>query len=80
MGAKIHAEGARKRAAEAALEADRAEAEAWSLQMEAYGDPRSRPQRSGNVLMADSAGLRCNAITVKPAPAYHLPTSAGPAA
>ncbi|PYK10506.1 MAG: hypothetical protein DME65_09780 [Verrucomicrobia bacterium] len=39
MGAKIRAEGARKRAAEATREADRAEAEAWSLQMEAFGGP-----------------------------------------
>jgi hypothetical protein len=39
IGAKIRTEGARKRAAEAACEADRAEAEAWSLQMEAYGGP-----------------------------------------
>src|SRR5947209_17619630 len=39
IGAKIHAEGARKRAAEAIREADRAEAEAWSIQMEAYGGP-----------------------------------------
>jgi hypothetical protein len=40
IGAKIRAEGARKRAAEAIREADRAEAEArWSIQMEAYGGP-----------------------------------------
>jgi DNA protecting protein DprA len=39
MGAKIRAEGARKRAAEAIREADRAEAEAWSVQMEGYGGP-----------------------------------------
>ena len=39
MGAKIRAEGARKRAAEAVREADRTAAEAWSLQMEAYGGP-----------------------------------------
>src|SRR5213079_3432744 len=45
MGAKIRAEGARKRAAEAGREADRAEAEAWSLQMEAYGGP-ARPSRT----------------------------------
>jgi hypothetical protein len=38
-GAKIRAEGARKRAAEAIREADRAEAEAWSIQMEGYGGP-----------------------------------------
>jgi hypothetical protein len=39
MGSKIRAEGARKRAAEAAREADRAEAEAWSIQMRGYGGP-----------------------------------------
>ena len=38
-GAKIRAEGARKRAAEAIREADRSEAEAWSIQMEGYGGP-----------------------------------------
>jgi hypothetical protein len=38
-GAKIRAEGARKRAAEAVRGADRAEAEAWSIQMEGYGGP-----------------------------------------
>ena len=39
MGAKIRAEGARKRAIEAAREADRADAEAWSIRMEGYGGP-----------------------------------------
>src|SRR4051794_39001478 len=39
MGAKIRAESARKRAIEAARDADRAEAEAWSIQMEAFGGP-----------------------------------------
>jgi len=38
-GAKMRAEGARKRAAEAIREADRAEAEAWSIRMEGYGGP-----------------------------------------
>jgi hypothetical protein len=38
IGAKIRAESTRKRAAEAAREADRAEA-AWSIQMEGYGGP-----------------------------------------
>ena len=37
MGAEIRAESARKRATEAAREADRAEAEAWSIRMEAFG-------------------------------------------
>ena len=39
IGAKIRAEGARKRATEAARVADRAEAEAWSIRMEAFGGP-----------------------------------------
>jgi hypothetical protein len=39
IGAKIRAEGARKRAAEATREDDRVEAEAWSIQMEAFGGP-----------------------------------------
>jgi hypothetical protein len=39
IGAKIRAEGARERAAEAVREADRADAEAWSIQMEGYGGP-----------------------------------------
>src|SRR5437762_11986676 len=50
IGAKIRAEGARKRAAEAALEADRAEAEAWSLQMEAYGGPAQPSPTIGQCL------------------------------
>jgi ribosomal protein L40E len=37
--AKINAESARKRAKEAAREADRAEAHAWSLRMEGFGGP-----------------------------------------
>jgi hypothetical protein len=37
--AKIRAEEARKRAVEAAREADRADAEAWSIRMEGYGGP-----------------------------------------
>src|SRR5258706_10198 len=38
-GAKIRAEGARERARQAIREADRAEAEAWSIRMEGYGGP-----------------------------------------
>jgi hypothetical protein len=37
--AKINAEQARKRARQAAREADRAEAHAWSLRMEGFGGP-----------------------------------------
>src|SRR5215213_9569012 len=76
MGAKIRAEGARKRATEAAREADRAEAEAWSLQMEAYGGPAQPSPTIGNASTAVSASLRTNAISVRPAPAFLLPSSA----
>src|SRR3954453_4753149 len=50
MGAKIRADGARKRAAEAVREADRAEAEAWSLQMEAFGGPAQPSPTIGQCL------------------------------
>jgi hypothetical protein len=50
MGAKIRAEGARKRAAEAAREADRAKAEVWSLQMEAYAGPAQPSPTVGQCL------------------------------
>jgi hypothetical protein len=39
IGAKIRAEGAREAAQKAVREADRASAELWSIQMEAYGGP-----------------------------------------
>ena len=38
-GAKIRAEGAREEAIKAVREADRAEAEAWSIRMEGYCGP-----------------------------------------
>jgi len=50
IGAKIRAESARKRAVEAAREADRAEAEAWSIQMEAYGGPAQPSPTIGQCL------------------------------
>jgi hypothetical protein len=49
-GAKIRAEGARKRAVEAAREADRAEAEAWSIRMEGYGGPAQPSPTIGQCL------------------------------
>ncbi len=39
IGARIRARSAREAALRAAHEADRAEAEAWSIQMEGYGGP-----------------------------------------
>jgi hypothetical protein len=45
-GAKIRADGAREEAIKAVREADRAEAEAWSIRMET--GRRSHRRRSGN--------------------------------
>jgi hypothetical protein len=50
IGAKIRAESARKRAAEATREADRAEAEAWSIQIEGYGGPAQPSPAIGQCL------------------------------
>src|SRR5258708_12723829 len=43
IGAEIRAQGARKAAQKAIREADRAEAEAWSIQMEGFGGPAQPP-------------------------------------
>jgi hypothetical protein len=43
MGADIHARAARKAAQKAIREADRADAEAWSVRMEGYGGPATQP-------------------------------------
>jgi hypothetical protein len=43
MGAKIRAEHARELAKTAQRDADRAEAELWSIRMEAYGSPEPSP-------------------------------------
>jgi hypothetical protein len=50
MGTKIRAESARKRTAEAARETDRAEAEAWSIQMGGYGGPAQPSPTIGRCL------------------------------
>ena len=50
MGAKIHAEGARERVRHAVREADRAEAEAWSIRMEGYGGPAQPAPTIGQCL------------------------------
>jgi hypothetical protein len=58
-GAKIHADDTRERAMQAVREADRAEAEAWSIRMEGYGGGgprRSRPRRSRNASTAATPG------------------------
>src|ERR1700681_2948862 len=48
--AKMNAESARQRAKEAAREADRAEAHAWSVQMEGYGGPAQPSPTIGQCL------------------------------
>ena len=49
-GAKIRAEGAREEATKANRAADRAEAEAWSIQMEGYGGPAQPSPTIGQCL------------------------------
>jgi hypothetical protein len=54
IGAKIRAEGAREAAKKAIQEADRAEAEAWSIRMEGYGGPA---QPSPTIAQCINGGL-----------------------
>ena len=55
IGAKIRAERAREAARQAVRDADRAEAEAWSIQMEGYGGPA---QPSPTIAQCLNGGLR----------------------
>jgi hypothetical protein len=64
MGAKIRAQGARERAKQAIREADRAEAEAWSIRMEGYGGPaltvahdRAMPERRSRLARSGMQSL-----------------------
>jgi hypothetical protein len=50
MGAEIRAQGAREAAKQAARDADRAEAEAWSIRMEGYGGPAQPSPTIGQCL------------------------------
>ena len=77
MGAKIRAEGARKRAAEAIREADRAEAEAWSVQMEGYGGPAQRPAQciNGGLGWLEVECKRCKTRASLPLDAIRRPRS-----
>jgi hypothetical protein len=65
MGAQIRAQGARETAQKGDREADRAEAEAWSIRMEGYGGPASRHPRSASASTAVSAGSRSSAIAAR---------------
>ncbi len=62
MGAEIRAQSAPKTAEKAAWEADRAEAEAWSLRMEGYGGPAQPSPSIGQCLKAGLGWLEveCN--------------------
>ena len=66
MGAQISAQGAREVAHKSNQEADRPEAEAWSLRMEAMEGPRRRHRRSDSASTADYAGSRWSAIAARP--------------
>ncbi len=59
-GAKIHAEGARERAKQAIREADRAEAEAWSIRIEGYGGPAQPSPTIGQCLNGEWLEVECN--------------------
>ena len=56
--AKMNAERARKLATEAAREADRAEAHAWSIRMEGFGGPAQPSPTIAQCLNAAMAGLK----------------------
>jgi hypothetical protein len=62
MGAEIHARSAREAAQKAAREADRAEAEAWSVRMEGYGGPAQPSPTIGQCINGDLGWLEveCN--------------------
>jgi hypothetical protein len=58
IGARIRAQGAREAAKEAVREADRAAAELWSIQMEAYGGPAQPSPTIGQCLNGGYGWLR----------------------
>jgi hypothetical protein len=62
IGAKIRAQSAREQASRAAREADRAEAEAWSIRMEGFGGPAQPSPTIGQCLNGGLAWLEveCN--------------------
>jgi hypothetical protein len=62
MGAKIRAQDARQAATKAIREADRAEAEAWSIRMEGFGGPAQPSPTIGQCLNGGLSWLEveCN--------------------
>jgi hypothetical protein len=68
-GAKIRAQGAREEAAKAIRAADRAEAEAWSIQMEGYGGPAQPSPTIGQCLNGGYGWLEVELPFAKQSPA-----------
>ena len=76
--AKINAESTRQRAIEAAREADRAEAQAWSLRMEGYGGPAQPSPTIGQCIHGGLGWLevecnRCKTRAIIPLDAIRRP-------
>jgi hypothetical protein len=76
--AKINAEHARQRAKQAAREADRAEAYAWSVRMEGYGGPAQPSLTIGQCLNGGLGWLevecnRCKTLASLPLDAVRRP-------
>src|SRR5207244_1115533 len=65
-GAKIRAEGARLAARKAIREADRAEAEDWSIRMEGYGGPAQPSPTIGQCLNGGLGGTEVECKRSKP--------------
>src|SRR5205807_1796679 len=64
-GAKIRAEGARLAARKAIREADRAEAQAWSVRMEGYGGPAQPSPTIGQCLNGGLGSLEIECARCK---------------
>ena len=80
MGADIRAKSAREEARKAAREADRAEAEAWSIRMEGYGGPAQPSPTIGQCLNGGLGWLEveCNRCKTRGEPAARChPSAAG---
>ena len=78
MGAEISAKHAREEARKAVREADRAEAEAWSVRMEGYGGPAQPSPTIGQCLNGGLGWLevecvRCKTRASLPLNAIHRP-------
>jgi hypothetical protein len=65
MGAEIRAKGARAAAQKAAREADRAEAEAWSVRMEGFGGPAQPSPTIGKCINAGLGWLEIECARCK---------------